>query len=45
MDSNDLLRWRAELELSLAHTPMEQEEKLKILNRVLLWVEEEIDGN
>ena len=43
MDSNDLLRKKFELELSLAQAPMHHKEKLRILNNVLDEVERELE--
>tara|TARA_B100001250_G_scaffold410405_1_gene436809 strand:- start:483 stop:635 length:153 start_codon:yes stop_codon:yes gene_type:complete len=40
MDDNDLLRRKFELELSLAQMPMQHEEKLRIIQKVLDQVEE-----
>ena len=43
MDDNDLLRRKFELELSLAQMPMQHEEKLRIIQKVLDQVEQVIE--
>ena len=43
MDDNDLLKRKFELELSLAQMPMQHEEKLRIIQKVLDQVEHELE--
>ena len=43
MDDNELLRRKFELELSLAQMPMQHEEKLRIIQKVLDQVEQVIE--